>query len=118
MVFPGEQTFQKLGRLLVAPTLEPSQRAARIQAVERDVILPLRVLIIAILGYYFFLRNYLFPREVEISLGDKAIFHEGWFSGTPCDSPAELQTNGFDLLLRYGPNGFALVPLTQKGVPR
>jgi hypothetical protein len=70
------------------------------------------------LGYYFFFKNYLFPREVEISLGDKAIFHEGWFSGTPCDSPAELQTNGFDLLLRYGPNGFALVPLTQKGVPR
>ena len=24
------------------------------------------------LGYYFFLRNYLFPREVAISLGDKA----------------------------------------------
>jgi hypothetical protein len=68
------------------------------------------------LGYYFFLRNYLFPREVQISLGDKAIFHEtGWFEGTPCDSPAELQTNGFDLLVRYGTNGFTLVPLTPKG---
>ncbi len=47
-------TFQKLTRLLAAPVLEPSQRAARILAVEKDIVLPLRVLIIAILGYYFF----------------------------------------------------------------
>jgi signal transduction histidine kinase len=58
MVFPGEQSFQKLSRLLVAPTLEPSQRAARIQAVEKDVILPLRVLLIAVLGYFFFLSDW------------------------------------------------------------
>ncbi len=70
------------------------------------------------LGYYYFLRNYLFPREVEVSLGDHAVFHEWGFAGTPCDSPAELQTNGFDLLVRYGPNGFSLTPLTQKGVPK
>jgi len=70
------------------------------------------------LGYYFFFRNYLFPREVQISLGDNAVFHEWGFSGTPCDSPAELQTNGFDLLVRYGTNGFTLIPLTQKGVPK
>jgi len=58
MDFPGEQTFQKLSRLLVAPTLEPSQRAARIQAVEKDVILPLRVLLIGVLGYFFFLSHW------------------------------------------------------------
>ncbi len=58
MAFPGEQTYQKLARLLVAPTLEPSQRAVRIQAVERDVILPLRVLLIAVLGYFFFLSHW------------------------------------------------------------
>jgi signal transduction histidine kinase len=58
MAFPGEQTYQKLVRLLVAPTLEPSQRAARIQAVEKDVILPLRVLLIAVLGYFFFLSDW------------------------------------------------------------
>ena len=58
MDFPGEQTFQKLSRLLVAPTIEPSQRAARIQAVEKDVISPLRVLLIAILGYFFFLSHW------------------------------------------------------------
>src|SRR5208283_4178030 len=58
MDFPGEQTFQKLSRLLVAPTIEPSQRAARIQAVERDVILPLRALLIAVLGCFFFLSDW------------------------------------------------------------
>ncbi|HUD49449.1 MAG TPA: ATP-binding protein [Candidatus Baltobacteraceae bacterium] len=46
--------IQKLTRLLAAPIIEPSQRAARIQAVERDIVLPLRFLIVAILGYYFF----------------------------------------------------------------
>jgi hypothetical protein len=71
------------------------------------------------LGYYFFLRNYLFPREVAISLGTEPVFHDGgWFSGTPCDSPAELATNGFDLLIRFENNGPQLIPLTQKGVPR
>jgi signal transduction histidine kinase len=58
MPFPGEQTYQKLARLLVAPTVEPSQRAVRIQAVEKDVILPLRVLLIAILGGFFFMSRW------------------------------------------------------------
>ena len=71
-------------------------------------------------GYYFFLRNYLFPREVDISLGDKAIFHDGWFEGTPCDSPDELRTNGFDLLLRMATNSdqIEIIPLTPKGAPK
>src|SRR5580658_5411513 len=41
-------------RLLAAPVIEPSQRATRIQSVERDIVLPLRVVTITILGYYFF----------------------------------------------------------------
>ena len=52
-------TIQKLTRLMAAPVIEPSQRAARIQAVERDIVLPLRLLIIAILGYYFFFSHWL-----------------------------------------------------------
>lgn len=52
-------TVQKLTRLLAAPVIEPSQRAARIQTVERDIVLPLRLLIIAILGYYFFFSGWL-----------------------------------------------------------
>jgi signal transduction histidine kinase len=47
-------TIQKLTRLLAAPTIEPSQRAVRIQAVEKDIVLPLRGVIIGILAYYFF----------------------------------------------------------------
>lgn len=71
-------------------------------------------------GYYFFVRNYLFPRTVEISLGGKVVYHEGWFEGTPCDSPAELRTNGFDLLLLMptNSNDIQIIPLTQKGVPK
>ncbi len=71
-------------------------------------------------GYYFFLRNYLFPRTVEISLDGKAVYHEGWFEGVPCDSPAELRTNGFDLLLLMptNSNNIEIIPLTQKGVPK
>ena len=70
-------------------------------------------------GYYFFLRNYLFPREVEVSLDGKAVYLEGWFEGIPCDSPAVLQTNGFDLLLKFQPNNnIDIIPLTAKGVPK
>jgi signal transduction histidine kinase len=54
----GGGTIQKLTRLLAAPTIEPSQRAARIQAVEKDIVLPLRAVIIIILAYYFFFANW------------------------------------------------------------
>ena len=47
-------TLQKLTRWLAAPVIEPSQRAARIQTVEKDIVLPLRLLMICILGYFFF----------------------------------------------------------------
>ena len=72
------------------------------------------------LRLYYFLRNYLFPRNVEISLGGKAVFKEWWFDGVPCESPAELRRNGFDLLLLMPTNGndMQIIPLTPKGVPR
>jgi signal transduction histidine kinase len=57
--FADVSTIQKLTRLLAAPVIEPSQRAARIQAVEKDIVLPLRLLIITILGYYFFFSGWL-----------------------------------------------------------
>jgi signal transduction histidine kinase len=57
--FADVGTIQKLTRLLAAPVIEPSQRAARIQAVEKDIVLPLRLLIITILGYYFFFSGWL-----------------------------------------------------------
>ncbi len=58
-------TLQKLTRLLAAPVVEPSQRAARIQTVERDIVLPLRVLIIAILGYYIYFSGWFTTPAVE-----------------------------------------------------
>ena len=70
------------------------------------------------LGYYFFLRNYLFPHDVEISLDGKAIYHNDGFSGVPCDSSAVLTSNGFDLMIQYSDNKMNLIPLTPKGVPR
>ena len=56
----GGGTIQKLTRLLAAPTIEPSQRAARIQAVEKDIVLPLRAVIIGILAYYFFFAGWFY----------------------------------------------------------
>ncbi|MGA2544166.1 MAG: ATP-binding protein [Verrucomicrobiota bacterium] len=79
MVFPGEQTYHKLARLLVAPTLEPSQRAARIQTVEKDVILPLRVLLIAVLGYFFFLSHWSDVPNQPRGLGHALFQQYFWF---------------------------------------
>ena len=61
--------ISKLTRLLAAPVIEPSQRAARILAVEKDIVLPLRVLIIAILGYYFFFAGW-FNYPIPNGAGD------------------------------------------------
>jgi len=55
----GLGTVQKLTRLLAAPVIEPSQRAARIQAVEKDIVLPLRCVLVGILGYCFFFFGWL-----------------------------------------------------------
>ncbi|HEY1660809.1 MAG TPA: hypothetical protein VGI03_00170 [Verrucomicrobiae bacterium] len=66
------------------------------------------------LGYYFIIRNYLFPRDVEISLGTNLIYRESGFEGTPCDSPAVLRTNGFDFLINYDRQ--ELLPLTAKAL--
>jgi signal transduction histidine kinase len=60
-------TIQKLTRLLAAPTIEPAQRAARIQAVEKDIVLPLRILIIIYLAYYFFFSGW-FVNQANIAM--------------------------------------------------
>jgi hypothetical protein len=66
-------------------------------------------------GYYFFLKNYLFPRDVEISLDGRAVSGTDGFYGVPCDSPAVLQSKGFDLLVEVSDNEPNLIPLTKKG---
>jgi hypothetical protein len=69
-------------------------------------------------GYYYSLKNYLFPRHVEISLDGRAVIGNDAFYGVPCDSPDVLRSNGFDLMIQFTDNGPNLIPLTPKGVPR
>lgn len=57
MNVPGGQIFQKLSRLVAAPTIEPSQRAARILAVEKDIVLPIKGLLVVILLGALFLKH-------------------------------------------------------------
>jgi signal transduction histidine kinase len=67
-------TIQKLTRLLAAPVIEPSQRATRIQAVEKDIVLPLRLVIIAYLGYFFFFSGWLDTKGAN-SASDWSLHH-------------------------------------------
>jgi serine/threonine protein kinase len=66
-------TVQKLARLLTAPGIEPGRRAALIQTVERDIVLPLRVLMILILGYYFFFSGWLDISGPDRSTMERAV---------------------------------------------
>jgi len=70
------------------------------------------------LGFYYFLRNYLFPRDVDISLDGKAVPESYGFSGVACDSKSVLKTNGFDLMIQVVNNQLKLTPLTQRGRPQ
>jgi hypothetical protein len=69
-------------------------------------------------GYYYVLTNYLFPREVAISFGRRAVFHEGWFEGTRPTSRGQLREAGFDLLLEVRPGGVEVIPLSEKATAR
>jgi hypothetical protein len=69
------------------------------------------------LGFYYFLRNYLFPRDVDISLDGKAKAQGYGFSGVPCDSASVLKTNGYDLMVRIINDRINLTPLTTRGEP-
>ena len=68
-------TIHEPARLPKTPAAGPNQRAARIQAVERDVLLPLRAFLLAVLGYYFFMSRWsevpYEPRDVAFSLLQK-----------------------------------------------
>jgi serine/threonine protein kinase len=72
-------TAQKLAALLAAPSADPSQRAARIQAVEKDVILPLRLFLIAVLGWFFILGDWRNAPNQPLGLGHSFIRQYFWF---------------------------------------
>src|SRR5689334_6376076 len=68
MKFDGQKFSQKLGRLLVSPGLEPALQSARIHAIERDIVLPIKTLICLTLTYYFYFARWIekpkYMREV------------------------------------------------------
>ncbi len=51
--------LKKLARLVVSPGLEPAMQAARIQTFQRDIILPIKFLLILTLVYYFYFSNWI-----------------------------------------------------------
>lgn len=70
-MFSSWSAVQKLTRLLDAPTEDPDQTASRIQTVERDIVLPIKGLLIIILTYYFFYAEWF---DNPTSPRDKALF--------------------------------------------
>lgn len=77
MNVPGGQIFQKLTRLLAAPTVEPNQRAARILAVEKDIVMPIKGLLVLIL-FIWFLQNHSSPDVPEIALLPESARQMAW----------------------------------------
>jgi hypothetical protein len=57
------------------------------------------------LGYYYFLNNYLYPREVAISLGTPPKFVNQGVEGRSPTNAEELAQAGYDLVLKQGPEG-------------
>ena len=67
-------------------------------------------------GYYYFLKNYLFPRHVEVSLDGKAYSDGDGFHGIPSDSPDVVRSNGFDVMIEFNDNRPRVIPLTPKAI--
>ncbi len=59
MKFVARQALKKLTRLVVSPGLEPALQAARIQSFQRDIVLPIKCLLILTLVYYFYFSNWI-----------------------------------------------------------
>ena len=58
------------------------------------------------LGYYYFLTDYLFPREVAVSLGQPPLYNlAGVVQGRNPASLDELKQAGYDLVIQLGSDG-------------
>lgn len=72
MNFAGLNLIQKAGQLLGTPGLEPAEQAGRIKLFERDIVLPVKTLIILLLVYYFYFSQWLdepqHMREVALQM--------------------------------------------------
>jgi hypothetical protein len=56
-------------------------------------------------GYYYFLNYYLFPRKVDISLGQPPIYTSAGYAGRNPASLDELTQSNYDLVLQLAPDG-------------
>lgn len=59
MNFTAHPALKKLARLVISPGVEPALQANRIQNFQRDIILPIKLLLIATLVYYFYFSNWI-----------------------------------------------------------
>jgi signal transduction histidine kinase len=59
MNFNTRPALKKLARLVVSPGLEPALQASRIQTFQRDIVLPIKALLIFTLVYYFYFSNWI-----------------------------------------------------------
>lgn len=57
----ARQALKKFARLVVTPGTEPAIQAARIQKFQRDIIFPIKGLMILTLVYYFYFSNWIEP---------------------------------------------------------
>src|SRR3954463_3870812 len=55
----ARQALKRFGRLVISPGLEPAVQGARIQSFQRDIILPIKGLLILTLVYYFYFSNWI-----------------------------------------------------------
>jgi signal transduction histidine kinase len=68
------QALKKLAGLVVSPGIEPAVQAARIHAFQRDVILPIKALLIVALVYYFYFSNWIDQPRLNREFALKTIF--------------------------------------------
>ena len=73
MNFSGSNIFKKYARVLVSPGLESDEQAARIRAVQRDIVLPVKTLLVLALVYYFYFSNWLDPKAQPSNTREVAV---------------------------------------------
>jgi serine/threonine protein kinase len=78
--------------LLATALVDPCQRAALIQTVEKDIVLPLRLVMICILGYYFFFSGWFDPPSIG-TLIYRTRIHSAAKSPNAIARPARPETN-------------------------
>ncbi len=66
----GWPILKSLSRVLVSPGLEPELQSIRVHTIERDIVIPIKGFLVAILVYYFYFSNWLVEaqRTGEVAL--------------------------------------------------